>query len=158
MRTCQCLPGPVRLQSGARRKWGLSDGIFFALQWNLGARAMSRRGRNHADGCHRYGDDGSDDNDARPSHLFKRSFSSSSPRLQFSFTPPLPLPRPVSSAVCVCVCVCVCARRCDPVCVCVCVRVCVCERARAILCACVFAMLCMKIFVTFRIFCTLVYH
>ena len=46
------------------------------------------------------------------------------------------------------------------VCVCVCVRACVCTRmhmhAHAILCACVFAMFCMKMFVNFHMFCTLV--
>ena len=141
---------------------GIVRRAFFALQRNLGARAMSRRGRNRADGCHRYGDDGSDDIDARPSHLFNRSFSSSSPCLQISFTPSPPSPTPVSSVVCVCVCVCVRARADARVLFIgiVCVRscVCVCARACAILCACVFAMLYMKMFVTFRMFCTLVYH
>ena len=59
--------------------------------------------------------------------------------------PPLSLPHPMSfSAVCVCVCACACAR----------VRVRVCET----LCACDFAMFCMKMFVNFRMFCTLLYY
>ena len=41
---------------------------------------------------------------------------------------------------------------CDPVCVCVCAR------ARTRLYMCVFAMLCMKMFVHFVMFGTLVYH
>ena len=40
-------------------------------------------------------------------------------------------------------------------CVCVCARARV--RVRAILCACVFAMLCIKMFVNFHVFCTIVY-
>ena len=46
---------------------------------------------------------------------------------------------------------------CVHVCVCVCVYVCAHMHVRVILCACVFAMLCMKMFVNFYMFCTLVY-
>ena len=40
---------------------------------------------------------------------------------------------------------------------CACNSLCVCVRVQAILCACVFALLCMKMFVNFHMFCTLVY-
>ena len=46
---------------------------------------------------------------------------------------------------------------CDPVCVCVGVCVQARMRVQTILCASVFAMLCMKMFVNFHMFCTLVY-
>ena len=81
------------------------------------------------------------------------------------FTPPPP--HVLLSHVCVSWCACalywhcvqaiLCARARARVCVCVCVCARARVRVRAILCACVFAMLCIKMFVNFHMFCTIVY-